>query len=330
MKAVVVDESDSSAAGRLTYQDVPDPVVGPRRVLIKVHSTSLNRTDLTYVAGRYGKARELVIPGEDVSGVVEAIGPEVDNVKVGDRVMALLPGGGYAQYVTAHMLGVFPLPESLSFEEAATVPVVFLTSWFALMKRGGLQAGETALIQAAGSGCGIAGIAIAKCAGANVITTAGSDVKTARAKEIGADHAINYSTQDMTDEVRRITGGAGVDVCLEPVGGAVYDQSVALLKDGGRLVSVGRASEIGDAPKRHEVDPEDAARRRLSVQNFNLPSTVPTGEARTEIAVISDLFDQGRLHTVVDKVFPMSDVHEAIAHLNGRGNFGKVVMQAWE
>ena len=330
MKAVVVDESDSVPETRVRYQDVPDLTPGPRRVLIRVHSNSLNRTDLSYVAGRYGAARALVIAGEDVAGTVEAVGPEVEDVKVGDRVFALLPGGGHAQYVLAHMLSVFPMPKELSFEEAATVPVVFLTSWFSLMKRAGLKAGETVLIQAAGSGCGVAGISIAKWAGATVITTASTDEKIARAREIGADHAINYSTHNFADEVMRITKGAGVDVCLEPVGGEVYDQSVAVLKQGGRLVSVGRASEGEGRPKRHEVDPGEIARRGLMIENFNLPSTVPTGEARTEIAVISKLLDEGKLKTVIDKVFPMSKVHDAMAHLNGRNNFGKVVMQAWE
>ena len=330
MKAVVIDESGSTPESRVRFQEVPDPVPGPRRVLIRVDSVSLNRTDLTYQAGRYGGPRPLTIPGEDVAGVVEAVGPEVDNVKPGDPVIALLPGGGYAQYVLTHMLSVFPMPNNLSTEEACTIPVVFLTSWFSLMKRARLQAGETVLIQAAGSGCGMAGIAIAKWAGATIITTAGSDEKLVQAKRIGADHAINYSTHDFAAEVMRITNGGGVDVCLESVGGEVYNESVRVLKDGGRLVSVGRSSEQGGSGPRGQADPAEVARRRLAVGNFALTSTVPTGEARTEIAVITDLFEQGKLHTVVDKVFPMSRVHDALAYLDGRKNFGKVVMKAWE
>jgi len=331
VKAVLVDESVSAPERRVRYADAPDPELAPRRVLIRVDAVSVNRTDLTYQAGRYGRARALVIPGEDVAGVVEAIGPEVDNVRPGDRVMALLPGGGYAQYVAAHMLSVFPMPKNLTPEEACTIPVVFLTSWFALMKRAGLQAGETALIQAAGSGCGMAGIAIAKWAGATVITTAGSDEKVARGKQIGADHGINYSTHDFADEVMRITGGAGVDVCLESVGGEVYRKSVQVLKDSGRLVSVGRASEQGEGGgPRGEADPAEIARRGLRVESFSLPSTVPTGEARAEIAVITDLLERGALRTVTDRVFPMSQVHDALAYLDNRQNFGKVVMKAWE
>jgi NADPH2:quinone reductase len=210
------------------------------------------------------------------------------------------------------------------------VPVVFLTSWFALMKRAGLRAGETVLVQSAGSGCGIAGIAIAKWAGATVITTAGSDEKVQRGLAIGADHGINYSTHDFAEEVRRITGGAGVDVCLESVGGDVYTKSVGLLQDGGRLVSVGRSSETSEDSVRGVADPEEVARRGLSVQSFALPSTVQSGEAPVEIAVITDLFEQRRLRTVVDQVFPMSRVHDALAYLDGRRNFGKVVMKPWE
>lgn len=330
MNAVVVDESISIPERRVRYEEVPVPELAPRRVLIRVDSVSLNRTDLSYRAGRYGAARAVVIPGEDVAGIVEAVGPEVDGVKPGDRVMALLPGGGYAQYVLAHMLSVFPMPKNLSFEEASTIPVVFLTSWFALMKRAELKAGETVLIQAAGSGCGMAGIAIAKWAGATIITTAGSDEKVVRGKQIGADYGINYSTHDFAAEVMSITHGAGVDVCLESVGGEVYNKSIQVLKDGGRLVSVGRSSEGDGGGPRGQADPDEVARRRLKVESFGLPSTVPTGEARTEIAVITEMFEQGQLHTVADRVFPMSHVHEALAYLNNRQNFGKVVMKAWE
>jgi len=299
-------------------------------VLIRIHAVSVNRTDLTYVAGRYGAARPLIIPGEDVAGVVEAVGSEVENVRPGDKVIALLPGGGYAQRVSAHMLSVFPKPTNLSYDEACTIPVVYLTSWISLLRRAELKAGEVALIQAAGSGCGVAGISIAKWAGATVITTAGTDQKVARARELGADHAINYATGDFASEVIRITNGAGVDVCLESVGGDVYNNSVKVLKDGGRLVSVGRSAEQSDASPRGEADPAEVSRRALVVESFALPTAVQTGEARREIAVITELLEQGKLRTVVDQIYPMSRARDAMAYLDGRKNFGKVVLHPWE
>ena len=323
MKAAVIHEFGDESV--LKYEDVPDPTIGPEDVLVRVRAASVNRGDLGRRAGSYpGTPTFPLIIGWDIAGDVVQTGPAVQNVQVGQRVVARLPQGGYAEMAVAPGSVAVPLPDAVSYDEAASLPVVFLTSWVALLDTAKLQAGETALVQAASSGVGMAGVQIAKqVAGAKVFTTAGTDEKVARARELGADVAINYTTTDFLAEVQRETGGRGVDVALDMVGGDVFSRSQQALAEGGRLVSVGRAS--GQAP---EVDTDLAEQKHQQVvTGWALPTIRTPEQAAADLSRIVDLLARGKLKTIIDRVFPLSEAAEAHRYLAGRNQFGKVILR---
>ena len=201
--------------------------------------------------------------------------------------------------------------------------MAFRTSWVALLNTAKLAAGETVLVQAAGSGVGMAGVQIAKhVAGARVITTAGTDAKVARAKELGADEAINYTSHDFLPEVQRLTDGKGVQVALDMVGGDVFSRSQQALADGGRLVSVGRSSGVGPV-----VDDALAeSRHQQVVVGWRLGEAQPPAQTTRDLGRIVELVDQGTLKTIIDRVFPLSETAEAHRYLASRAQFGKVIL----
>src|SRR6266446_5227056 len=265
MKALVF--STHGGPDALKYTDAPDPVFRPNEVLVRVKACALNHLDLWVRRGNPNIPIPLPhIPGSDVSGEIAQIGADVTTVRVGQKVV-LAPGvtcgkcsacvsgqdnrcrqftnlgylidGGYAEFVRVPEVNCLPYPENLTFEEAASIPLVFQTAWHMLISRAVLQPGEDVLVLGAGSGVGSAGIQIAKFCGARVSATAGFDEKLQKAKQLGADHRINHKTQRIRDEVRRITNKRGVDVDFEHVGTATWDDSLASLAAGGRLVTCG-------------------------------------------------------------------------------------------
>ena len=306
------------------YGDMPDPKIGPMQVLIRVKATAINRKDLfrREGAGGGGSPPFPFVDGLEVAGLVEAVGPEVTDRRVGQRVVATLPYGGYAELAAVNRAGTIPLPESLSFEEGASIPIVFLTSWYGLVKMARIEAGETVLVQSGGSGVGMAGIQIAKYFRTMVITTAGSDEKAARAREMGADLAINYQKQDFLPEVMRVTGGKGVEVVLESVGGDVLTKSIQALAPLGRLVTVGNSSRSSVAPDLNLV-----RRKNAIYTGFSLGGQMYYGGVMLELAKIIDLCGQGKMRTVVDRVFPLKEASEAHRYVAERRNFGKVVLR---
>ena len=250
--------------------ELPMPEPKAREVRIRIKAVALNHLDLWARKGWPGLMLEFPhVLGSDIAGVVDAVGAELTDVKPGLEVV-VNPGlscgvcerclrgednlcrsyriigehvrGGYAEYVCVPRQNLLPKPKNLSFEEAACVPLTFLTAWTMLIRRAQLVAGETVLVQAAGSGVGSAAIQIAKLHGARVIATASTAAKLARAKELGADHLIDYTTQDFLEEVKKITQRKLVDVVFEHVGGATFEKSVACLPPGGRLVTCGATS----------------------------------------------------------------------------------------
>ena len=321
MKAVRVHEYGDENV--LRYEEVPDPEPAPKRVVVRVKAASINRGDLARRAGTYGGVAAPLpfTPGWEVAGTVEAIGPEVQGLKPGDRVLAQMGDGGYAELALVHQAGIHKISDSLSFEEACSIPIVFLTSWFALKRLCRLEAGETALVQAAGSGVGMAGIQIARLMGARVLTTAGSDEKCARAKELGAEEAINYNEKDFVAEVSRLTDGRGVDVVLESVGGDVFQKSIQALGRYGRLCTVGNSSG-----QPVTVDPRLLMPKNLSMAGLYLGAEIAAGTARPAMEEILKLFEEGKLRTVIDRTFPLSEAPEAHRYLAERRNFGKVVL----
>lgn len=321
MRAVCIH--DFGGPEVLRYEELPDPPLQDDYILVRVRAASLNRADLGRRSGRYQAAPQFpFVPGLDVAGVVEAIGAGVDPTEfhVGQRVMGFPGRGGYAELVAASPKAFVPLPDSLSFEVGASIPVVFGTSWFALVSFAQLRPGETVLIHAAGSGVGIAGISIARYIGARVITTAGTREKIERAREFGADEGIVYTEEDFAEAVMRLTDGRGVDVVLEQVGGATLTKSIEVLTPRGRLVTVGNTAR---APA--TIDPGQLMRGRM-LTGLVLGQTMPITEVQSELRCIADLFAQGKLQTVIDRTFPLSEATEAHRYLESRQNFGKVVL----
>lgn len=327
---------------QLLYEDVPAPVVGCGEVLVRVRATALNRLDLLTREGWEGfRITPPRILGGDVSGLVESVGDGVSEAKTGQRVI-LAPfiscgrcqsclsrednlcasrkvigydvDGGYAEYTKVPQTSVFPMPENLSFQEAAAIPVVFTTAWHMLVTKAQIKPGEDVLVHAAGSGVGSAAIQIAKLMGARVITTASTDEKLEQAKALGADEVINYKTSDFVREVRRITGRRGVDVAVEHMGGDLASQTVRALAQRGRLVNCGIAA--GTTPS---IDFRYLFVRELKI----LGSFLGT---KAEFQKLLGLFSEGKLKPVIYRVLPLKDAPQAHQVMMDRSNFGKVVL----
>lgn len=340
MKAVVFKEHGGPEV--LQYTDAPVPAVRANEVLVRVRACALNHLDLWVRGGLPGVAIPLPhIPGSDIAGEIAEIGPEVSTVKVGQKVV-LAPGvscgkcaacvagldnrcrqfsnlgylsdGGCAEFVRCPEVNCLPYPENLSFEEAAAIPLVFQTAWHMLITRAQLQAGEDVLVLGAGSGVGSAAIQIAALFGARVITTAGNEAKLEKARQLGATHVINHHTQKIRDEVRRITNKRGVDVIVEHVGTATWDESVASLAVAGRLVTCGATTGY-DA----KIDLRFVFSRQLSL----LGSYMGT---KSELVPVMKLVAAGRLKPVIDRTFPLSQCAEAHRYLEAGEQFGKVVL----
>ena len=323
MKAVVIHELGSPDV--LKYEDVPDPQIRPRQVLVRIKAASINRGDLgrregTYRGATAGAALPLVL-GWDVAGEILEVGEEVEGRHVGQRIVATLAQGGYAEMAAVNVAGTVPIPDSLSYEEAASIPIAFLTSWFALLKVGELQDGEVALIQSGGSGVGMAAIQIAKHAGATVITTSGTEDKLERCREMGADLAINYKQADVPGEVSSFTAGSGVNFVLESVGGETFSDSLRCLAPGGRLVTVGNTSQSTS-----QLDAGMLVQKGLRIIGFSLSTQMGRGGVMGELYRIMELFEQGALKTAVDRVFPLSEASEAHRYVADNRNFGKVLL----
>ena len=326
----------------LKYEDAPEPQLRSSEVLVRVKACALNHLDLWVRKGLPGVAFPLPhIPGSDVAGEVAKIGADVTAVKVGQKV-ALAPGvscgkcaacvsgndnrcrqftnlgymidGGCAEFVKCPEVNCLPYPENLSFEQAAAVPLVFQTAWHMLIARAELQLGEDVLILGAGSGVGSAAIQIAKFFGARVIATAGTDEKLAKARQLGADYTVNHHSQKIREEVRRITGKRGVDVVFEHVGTATWDESLASLALGGRLVTCGTTTGY-DA----KLDLRFLFSRQLSLLGSYMGK-------KSELHTVMKLVAAGRLRPIVDRVFPLTEAAAAHAYLEAGSQFGKVVL----
>ena len=326
----------------LEYVDAPDPEPRPSEVLVRVRSCALNHLDL-WVRGGLPNVRIPLphIPGSDVAGEIAAIGAEVTTVRVGQKVvlapllscgkcpacvagldnqcrtatnLGYMMDGGCAEFVCAPEVNCLAYPENLSFEEAAAIPLVFQTAWHMLIARAQLQPGETALILGAGSGVGSAAIQIAKFFGARVITTAGSKAKLEKARQLGADHVINRTTQNIREEVRRITDRRGVNVVFEHVGTATWEDSLASLALAGRLVTCGNMTGY-DA----KIDLRFLFSRQLSLLGSYMG-------VKSELHTVMKLVSAGQLKPVVDRIFPLQEAAAAHAYLESDQQFGKVVL----
>lgn len=340
MKAIVFAQHGGPEV--LKYTEVTDPKISPMEVLVRVRACALNHLDLWVRRGLPGIAIPLPhIPGSDISGEVAKVGELVTHARVGQKVL-LAPGvscgqcvhcvggadnmcrrytnlgymidGGCAEYVKCPEVNVVPIPGDLSFDEAAAVPLVFLTAWHMLVSRAHLQPGEDVLVLGAGSGVGSAAIQIAKLLGARVVATASSETKLKKARELGADEVIDHLRQDILAEVKRLTDRRGVDVVVEHVGTATWEASVMALAVNGRLVTCGATT--GYAAK---VDLRYLFSRHLSILGSYMGS-------KAELHAVVKLIGQRKLHAVIDRTMPLAQC--ALAHelLEKREQFGKIVL----
>ena len=319
MRAIQVQETGGPEVLRI--ENVADPRPGEGEVLIRVHAAGVNFADYLARIGAYPPAgRPPLIPGLEAAGVVEAVGPGVTGVEIGQRVMAWARGT-YAELAVAPAWAVYPAPETISLEEAAAIPIVFGTAWHALVSVASLQRDEWVLVHAAGGGVGSAAVQVARQLGARVIATAGQDWKLERARELGADAVAGY--EDFAETARQATDGRGVDVVLEGVGKATFAASVRSMAPGGRMVIYGAPSG-----PRVELDTREAITRNLTLYGISVISS-PLFPATAESFAREALawFDEGRLRPVVDRVYPLEEAAEAHRRLMDRDHFGKLVLR---
>jgi tumor protein p53-inducible protein 3 len=324
MKAVVVEKPGDESA--LKLGEVPDPAIKPDEILIRVRAAGLNRADLLQRQGFYPPppgASEIL--GMEVAGEVVAVGDSVKGWKVGDRAMALIPGGGYAEKAVAHCGSAMKIPGSLSFEEAAGVPEVFLTVFLNFFMLAGIKRGESALIHGGGSGIGTASIQLLKEAGVRVIVTAGSNEKCDQCLKLGADVAINYKNGPFAPAVKAATDGRGVDAILDSIGGAYLEGNVESLAQGGRLVLIGLMNGT-----RGELDLAAVLRRHLRIFGSTLRNR-PAGEKAQIVAGFLEQFgaalEAGRVRPLIYKVLPAADAPTAHRMMQASEHFGKIVLK---
>jgi NADPH2:quinone reductase len=326
VKAIVIPEYGGPEV--LALRELPDPAPGPDDLLVRVRATALNRADVLQRRGLYpqpGPRPEHEIPGLEFAGEVEAAGARVLDFSPGDRVMGLLSGGGYAEKIVVQHRLASPVPESLTFEQAASVPEAFITAHDALVQCG-FSTGETVLVHAAGSGVGTAAIQIAKVMGASmVLGTAGSAEKLDAARELGLDVGIDYRSESFADRVAEATGGRGVDVVLDFIGASYLEANLRALAEKGRMIVIGLMGGFsGDLPLGVLLQ------KRLQIRGTLLRARSLEEKAAAtrafEKAVLPHLAT-GRIRSVVDRVFPLAEAADAHRRMESNANFGKIVLR---
>jgi len=324
MHAAVITEPGGPDV--MQIMEIEDPVPGPEDVLVDVKASALNRADMLQRQGGYpapaGSPSD--IPGLEFAGVVLEAGERVVGMAKGDRVFGLLGGGGYASRTVTHHRMAVPMPADWDFVQAAAIPEVYLTAYDALFNQGNLQMGERLLVHAAGSGVGTAAVQLAHHAGAFVFGTAGSAEKLAGAAKLGMDVGINYHNEDFAAVIKEKTGGVGVDVLIDFIGGPYWNQNIASMAVLGRLVEVGL---MGGA--RVEVDLGQLMGKRLQVTGTGLRGR--TIEEKLSVTaqfkrhVLPHLVS-GSMNPVVDRTFPLEEVADAHRYMETNANFGKIVL----
>ena len=338
MKAVRIHQFGGPEV--LHYEDVPDPQLRKDQLLVRVRACALNHLDVWVRKGLPGVKLPHIL-GSDIAGEVVEIGEYLTGFQTGQRVLVsplsycghcakCVSGlqnqcrqftvigngvdGGNCEYFAATGPNVMPIPDSLSFDQAASVPLVFLTAWHMLVGRAGIRPGQTVLVLGAGSGVGIAAIQIAKLFHCRVITTARNEAKLAKGKELGADYGINHYEQKISEEVRKITNKEGVDIVIEHVGAATWDESIKSLKNSGTLVTCGATTGPNVS-----IDLRHLFARQLTLLGSYMGTM---GELHE---VLKHVFS-GQLRPVVDRVFPLSEIRAAHEYLEESQMFGKVVL----
>jgi len=308
----------------MVLRELPDPQPGKGQVAIDVKAIGCNFFDILIAQGKYQVKPPLPFsPGGEVAGIVRTLGNGVHDLAAGDRVFAMLGYGGYADACLAPAAGTVRMPDGMSFEHGAAFGVVYQTSYFGLVYRAALQAGETLLVHAAAGGVGLAAVQIGKALGARVLATAGSAAKCAVALEHGADAAFDYSSDDWVEQVKASTGGRGADVIYDPVGGAIFDLSLKCLAFSGRLLVIGFAS--GAIPN---VQVNRVLLKNISIVGLHWgayrqhdPEKIP--QAMRELF---RLYEQGKVTPLVSSQYPLTRAADALDEIASRKSVGKVLL----
>ncbi len=328
---------------KLRFEEAPDPKINPAEVLVRVRACALNHLDIWARGGTRSERIPLPhISGSDISGEIAEVGSLVSGHSKGENVL-IAPGiscgicdycsngwdslcesykiigyetqGGYAEYVAVPGANVLPIPDKLSFEQAAAIPLVFLTAWHMLATRARLVPGEIVLVWAAGSGVGSAAVQVAKLLGAKVIATIGSDTKRDKAEKLGANFVFNHHTQDIPNEIKQVTNGKKANVVFDHIGQATWEKSMKSMAPAGRLVNCGVTSG-GKA----EIDI-----RYVFVKQFSLMGSFMGG--RGELLKVLSFFEDGKLKPVIDSVFPLAEARKAQERMEKSEHFGKIVLK---
>jgi len=323
MRAVVVDRWMEPS--ELAVREVPDPEAGPGMLGVEVRAAGCNFFDILMAKGQYQvKPPFPFVPGAELAGVVQTVGPDVRGFKAGDRVLAAVPLGAFAERAAVPARAAMRMPDGMSFEEGAAFPIVYPTSYAGLVFRAGLRAGENLLVHAAAGGVGIAAVQIGKALGARVIATAGGPEKLEIAKRAGADVAIDYASGDWVEAVKQATAGRGADVIYDSVGGDVTDGSLKCIAWNGRLLVIGFAS--GRIP--------EVKLNRVLLKNISLVGLHWGAHAMYEPARIGETFDAlfgllaaGKIRPLVYKTYGLDELPEALAALGSRRSWGKVIVR---
>lgn len=326
MQAIEISTFGPPEVLRLTER--PAPVAGAGEVLIAVTASGINRPDVLQRKGIYPPpAGASDLPGLEVAGVIvsgDDAAMQAAGLRIGDRVCALVTGGGYAEQCVAPVGQCLPVPAGLTDAEAASLPETCFTVWSNVFGRAGLKAGETLLIQGGSSGIGVTAIQLARAAGATVLVTVGSDEKAAACLALGAHHAINYRTEDFVDGVKRVTAGRGVDVILDMVAGDYVAREVGCLADEGRLVII--AVQGGSAA---QFDAGRLLMRRLTITGSTLRARsveFKSAIARELRSTVWGWIESKRVRAVVFKVFPAAQAAQAHALMESNQHIGKLVL----
>jgi NADPH2:quinone reductase len=320
MKAAVYDTTGGPEV--LRYDDVADPGLHPGGVLVEVGAVGIQGGDLLHRQGGEIPSVPHVV-GYQAAGVIREVGAEVTDLSPGQPVVATMFAGSHAELVSVPSASVWVLPDGLSIEQAAGVPVEFATAHDCLHEFGHLQAGESVLVQAGAGGVGLAAIQLAKAAGATVLATASTDDRAERLRDFGVDHPINYVANDLVAEVRAATGEQGVDLVVDPVGGRVLEASIAALAYRGRISSVGSAGR-----DERPADVRPLAQKNASITGVFLGAEMVLNTARVR-PLVADLLAQvarGELQVVIDRTYPLADAAEAHRYIESRQAFGRVLL----
>ena len=303
----------------------PTPTPKANEILVKVAAAGVNRPDILQRMGKYAVPPDASdLPGLEVAGEVSAIGADVKMWKVGDKVCALVHGGGYAEYCVTPEVQALPIPKGLSALEAASLPETFFTVWSNVYDRAALAPGESLLVQGGSSGIGVTAIQMAAALGNRVFATAGSDEKCAACVKLGAEKAINYRTQDFAAEIKAATGGKGVDVILDMVGGDYVPRELKSLADEGRLVFI---ASLGGA--KADIDIFEIQRRRITITGSTLrprPVAFKGAIAKSLRERIWPLIEAGKIRPVIYKSFPLAQASEAHKLMETSQHIGKIVL----